>query len=112
MPEPLRWPALPRTRLSSPSEHEDLLTKQRILGHQLRAGPECIDGGDAGQRCRGAGGPWQVDSVPTKSVGTADDSGSHGLDQTGWHDGLLSHREAIGAPGTAAAQGAASARGW
>ena len=87
-----------RTRLSSPSEHEDLLAKHRILGHQLRAGPECIDGGDAGQRCRSAGGPCQVDSVPTKSAGAADDGGSHGLDQTGWYDGLLSHREGRSEP--------------
>ena len=49
-----------------PSEHKDLLAEQRVLGHQLQAGPEDIEAGGARERCRGADGPQQTLHGPAK----------------------------------------------
>lgn len=73
-----------------PSEHEDLLAEQRVLGDQLRAGPEGIDGGGARQRSRGTGGPQQGLHGLPKSTAGANDDDAHSFDQQVQHAGLLS----------------------
>ena len=100
------WP-----RWGCPSEHEDLLPEQRILGHQCRAGPNSVEAGGAGERCRGASGPQQVFDALPNPTGAAPDADGHGLDETAQH--AISSRVgawAIAAVGRLRAYGAVNKR--
>ena len=68
-----------------PQEHEDLLAKKRVLGHQLGArarGVECRGARQCGDRARG---PQQGLDGLANSVDAVHHDNGHGTDPTGQH---------------------------
>ena len=87
-------PKQARSRRGRPSQHENLLSQECVLGHQIRARPNGVEGGGAGECGRGANWSEQgLDDLAHSVTATLDGAG-HSTDPTVQHPNLLPSRRA------------------
>ena len=87
-------PEQPRPRRGRPSQHENLLSQECVLGHQFRARSNGVEGGGGGECGRGTSWSEQgLDDLAHSVTATLDGAG-HSTDPTVQHPNVLPSRGA------------------